>query len=361
MPGVAHDAHPACLAGERVTQHDAQFGPVVVGQHDVGGAVKVPVGAADHGDARSACRPGALRVGLDQHRPEAGVLPVAQQVPGYRGGEHRDEGAPSLGRRRVAVRDLVGGRCGSVRDITVLGITGPGITGRIVDRVGHTAELATTRPARPRLGLITKGTLKVTTGYRYAQRWRRRPADMRRPSSIAGRLRTGFALFVILLAGAGAIIYAGFAHQGGASRQLNDQIYVLRHYVAQLDNDFADGQVAVANYQLTFEHRFLSEYDGDGADFASDLVFVRRYAQPGQRGLIDTQARAGTEWFTLANKIVDDPAYTAGDTARTDQAWATSERFKAANAAMEADVNGTVNCLIRQSRSEESRVGKKWR
>jgi signal transduction histidine kinase len=182
---------------------------------------------------------------------------------------------------------------------------------------------------------------------------------MRRPSSIAGRLRTGFALFVILLAGAGAIIYAGFAHQGGASRQLNDQIYVLRHYVAQLDNDFADGQVAVANYQLTFEHRFLSEYDGDGADFASDLVFVRRYAQPGQRGLIDTQARAGTEWFTLANKIVDDPAYTAGDTARTDQAWATSERFKAANAAMAADVNGTVNRLIRQSKNALS-VGLAW-
>ena len=182
---------------------------------------------------------------------------------------------------------------------------------------------------------------------------------MRRPSSIGGRLRTGFALFVILLAGVGAIIYAGFAHQGGASRQLNDQIYVLRHYVAQLDNDFADGQVAVANYQLTFEHRFLSEYDGDGADFANDLVFVRRYAQPGQRGLIDTQARAGTEWFTLANKIVDDPAYTAGDTARTDQAWATSERFKAANAAMAADVNDTVNRLIRQSKNALS-VGLAW-
>lgn len=182
---------------------------------------------------------------------------------------------------------------------------------------------------------------------------------MRRPSSIGGRLRTGFALFVILLAGAGAIIYVGFAHQGGASRQLNDQIYVLRHYVAQLDNDFADGQVAVANYQLTFEHRFLSEYDGDGANFANDLVFVRRYAQPGQRGLIGQQARAGTTWFTLANNIVDDPSYTAGDTARTDQAWATSERFKAANAAMAADVDGTVNRLIRRSNDALS-VGLAW-
>ena len=182
---------------------------------------------------------------------------------------------------------------------------------------------------------------------------------MRRPSSIGGRLRTGFALFVILLAGAGAIIYVGFAHQGGASRQLNDQIYVLRHYVAQLDNDLADAQVAVADYELTFEHRFLGEYDGDEASFANDLALVRRYALPGLRGLIGQQARAGTEWFALANKIVDYPSYTAGDTARTDQAWATSERFKAANAAMAADVNGTVNRLIRQSKNALS-VGLAW-
>ena len=182
---------------------------------------------------------------------------------------------------------------------------------------------------------------------------------MRRPSSIGGRLRTGFALFVILLAGAGAIIYVGFAHQQVSSRQLNGQFYVLRHYVAQLDNDFADAQVAVANYELTFEHRFLTAYDGDEADFAADLASVRRYAPPGMRGLIDTQGRAGTMWFTLANKIVDDPAYTAGNTTRTDQAWATSERFKAANIAMAGSVSTTVNLLIRQSNDALS-VGLAW-
>jgi two-component system phosphate regulon sensor histidine kinase PhoR len=182
---------------------------------------------------------------------------------------------------------------------------------------------------------------------------------MRRPSSIGGRLRTGFALFVILLAGVGAIIYAGFAHQGGASRQLNDQIYVLRHYASQLDNDFADAQVAIANYQLTFEHRFLSEYDGDEANFANDLASTRHYAQPGMRGLIDAQARAGTTWFTLANKIIDNPSYAAGDTSRTDHAWVTSERFKAANIALAADINATVNRLIRQSNNALS-VGLAW-
>src|ERR1019366_7890356 len=121
--------------------------------------------------------------------------PVAQQVPGYRGGEHRDGGAPSLGRRRVAVRDLVGGRCGSVRDITGPGITGPGITGpgitgRIVDRVGHTAELATTRPAPATSGFDYEGYVKgnywlplcaevetEASGYEAAKLHRRPAAD----------------------------------------------------------------------------------------------------------------------------------------------------------------------------------------
>jgi two-component system, OmpR family, phosphate regulon sensor histidine kinase PhoR len=191
--------------------------------------------------------------------------------------------------------------------------------------------------------------------------WRRgRGGDGgQRPSSIGGRLRTGFAFFVILLAGAGAIIYVGFAHQQESSRQLNGQFYVLRHYVAQLDDDFADAQVAVANYELTFEHRFLTEYDGDGANFANDLVVVRRYAPPSMRGLIDQQGRAGAAWFTLANQIVEDPAYTAGNTVPTDRAWATSERFKAANTAMAGRISATVNLLIRQSNNALS-VGLAW-
>jgi signal transduction histidine kinase len=77
------------------------------------------------------------------------------------------------------------------------------------------------------------------------------------------------------------------------------------------------------------------------------------------RGLIDQQARAGAAWFTLANNIVDDPNYTAGNTTRTDQAWATSERFKAGNVAMAGSVSTTVNLLIRQSNDALS-VGLAW-
>jgi len=182
---------------------------------------------------------------------------------------------------------------------------------------------------------------------------------MRLPSSIAGRLRTGFALFVMLLAAAGVLVYAGFARQQGAARQLNDQAYVLRHYTSKLAGDFADGQLAIANYELTFESRFLYLNDADSGSFASDLVQMRHYAPPGMRGLIDRQDQAGETWFALADEIIDNPAYTATDTARTDAAWATSVRFEAANAVMLKSINGTVNQLIRQSNNALS-AGLTW-
>lgn len=182
---------------------------------------------------------------------------------------------------------------------------------------------------------------------------------MRLPSSIAGRLRTGFALFVILLAGAGVVVYAGFARQQGSARQLNDQAYVLRHYTSELAGDFSDGQLAIANYELTFEARFLYIYDSDSGSFAADLVRMRHIAPLSMRGLIDRQDQAAATWFTLADKIIDDPAYTSADTARADTAWATRERFKAANSIMLARINGTVARLVRQSNDALS-VGLAW-
>src|ERR1700734_178939 len=131
---------------------------------------------------------------------------------------------------------------------------------------------------------------------------------MRRPSSIGGRLRTGFALFVVVLAAAGAFIYAGFARQEGAIKQLNDQIYILRRVTSDLDGAFGDSQLAMANYQLTFEERFLSDYDDDGDFFDSDLALMRRYAPPGMRSLVDRQNQAGLAWFAIADQIIADPA-----------------------------------------------------
>ena len=84
---------------------------------------------------------------------------------------------------------------------------------------------------------------------------------MRRPGSIGGRLRTGFALLAILIAAAAALVYAGFARQGQAIKQLNGREYVLRRVAAALDAAFDESQLAIANYQLTFETHFLNGYD----------------------------------------------------------------------------------------------------
>ena len=190
---------------------------------------------------------------------------------------------------------------------------------------------------------------------------------MRRPGSIGGRLRTGFGLFAILLAAAGAFVYAGFARQEGAIRQLNDQVYVLRHLNSDLNSYFADSQLAIANFELTGDHGFLSDYYSDGEFFQSDLSLMRVSAPSSMRDLINRQDRAGVAWFTIAQQIIDHPggafvgsptnsstdssaAASAGaDTKRTDRAWFTNEAFTAANRAMTGRINASISHLIGNS------------
>jgi signal transduction histidine kinase len=182
---------------------------------------------------------------------------------------------------------------------------------------------------------------------------------LRRPGSIGGRLRTGFALFALLIAAAGVLVYIGFARQGGAIKKLNDQIYVLRRVTTGLDASFDDSQLAIANYELTFESRFLDNYGADGVSFDSELTLMRQYAPAGMRGLIDRQDRAGAAWFAIAEQVIDDPASTAADTSRTDRASATGKSFSAANTAMVARINATISQLIGAS-NRTLGVGLAW-
>ena len=201
---------------------------------------------------------------------------------------------------------------------------------------------------------------------------------MRRPGSIAGRLRTGFGLFAILLAAAGAFVYAGFARQEGAITQLNDQVYVLRHLNSELDSYFADSQLAIANFELTGDHGFLSDYYSDGQFFQSDLSRLRVSAPSSMRDLINRQDRAGAAWFTIAQQIIDHPGGTSvgnssnspadsaavaaasgADAKRTDRAWFTSEAFTAANSAMTGRINASISHLIGNS-NRALGVGLAW-
>jgi two-component system phosphate regulon sensor histidine kinase PhoR len=190
---------------------------------------------------------------------------------------------------------------------------------------------------------------------------------MRRPGSIGGRLRTGFGLFAILLAAAGAFVYAGFARQEGVITQLNDQVYVLRHLNSDLDSYFADSQLAIANFELTGDHGFLSDYYSDGQFFQADLSLMRASAPSSMRDLINRQERASAAWFTIAQQIINNPGGTspgnpsnssAGSSAvasagtdakRTDSAWFTNVAFTAANGAMSGRINATISHLIGDS------------
>jgi two-component system phosphate regulon sensor histidine kinase PhoR len=200
---------------------------------------------------------------------------------------------------------------------------------------------------------------------------------MRRTGSIGGRLRTGFGLFAVLLAAAGAFVYVGFARQEGAITQLNDQVYVLRHLNSDLDSNFADSQLAIANFELTGDHGFLSDYYSDGQFFQADLSRLRATAPSSMRDLIDKQERASVAWFTIAQQIINNPGSTfvgnpsnsstgsstvaaaGADAKRTDSAWFTNEAFTAANRAMAGRINATISHLIGSSNSTLG-VGLVW-
>jgi len=200
---------------------------------------------------------------------------------------------------------------------------------------------------------------------------------VRRPGSIGGRLRTGFGLFAILLAAAGAFVYAGFARQEGTITQLNDQVYVLRHLNNELDSTFGDSQLAIANFELTGDHGFLSDYYSDGQFFQANLSRLRATAPSSMQDLINQQERASVAWFTIAQQVIDNPggasvgnpsnsatgsttvAAAGANAKRTDRAWFTNEAFTAANRAMTGRINAMISHLIGHS-NRALGVGLAW-
>ncbi len=105
---VAEHPDPPALAGEQVAQHGAELGAVVVGHHHVGGAVQIAGRAGDDLEAGRSHGRGAAGVGLQEDPAEPEIRGVAQQVAGYGGGEHGDQGAVGGRGRRLAVRDGAG-------------------------------------------------------------------------------------------------------------------------------------------------------------------------------------------------------------------------------------------------------------
>ena len=83
VPGIAHHADPPGFAGQQVAQHRPQFGPVMVGDHDISGEVQI-VGRRSHLRPPDLGRSRTPGVGLQQHDPETAIRAVVQQEFGDR-------------------------------------------------------------------------------------------------------------------------------------------------------------------------------------------------------------------------------------------------------------------------------------
>ena len=90
---IAHDPDPPGLSDQRVAEHDAELGPVMVGDDYVCGVVEIVGDGREQGkpERGGTGRPGL--VGFEQEPAEPQVRRVSEQVTGDRRGEDRDQRA----------------------------------------------------------------------------------------------------------------------------------------------------------------------------------------------------------------------------------------------------------------------------
>ena len=139
---LAHHSHPAGLRGQRIADHDAEFRPVVIGNHHVSGVVERRGHRGLHRETRVPRGLGLPGVRLHQHRAESGVAAEMQQVAGYRREEHRDERPPVRDQGCVPVRDSAG------RVLVCTGHAPELATAAAAGRNADSAGTGATRPAR---------------------------------------------------------------------------------------------------------------------------------------------------------------------------------------------------------------------
>ena len=92
VPDAAHHADPAGGQRQGRLEQGTELGPVVVGDHDVGGTVHK--GRIERGSHLVGRHLVGHRYGIDEYRAEAEVVPEVQEVPGDRRREDGDERAP---------------------------------------------------------------------------------------------------------------------------------------------------------------------------------------------------------------------------------------------------------------------------
>jgi signal transduction histidine kinase len=167
--------------------------------------------------------------------------------------------------------------------------------------------------------------------------------------SIVGQLWAGGLLVGLLLAGGITVAVVGGAREQQTITTLTQVVQPLQVANTELRSGFSQCETWYLGYRLSRHGNYLGAYRTCDADFQLTLAStwrLARMARPGLLPLIQSQARAAQNWFSLADRsaVVGGRARNTGLSTR---AVSAAVAFFAANAVMQQQIDQARNLATR--------------
>jgi two-component system phosphate regulon sensor histidine kinase PhoR len=165
---------------------------------------------------------------------------------------------------------------------------------------------------------------------------------MRPRGLIISQVLAAFAAFAVLVAVAAVVGYVGLHRQNSAARQRAGRDYALQQAAGRLQQDFIASQLSISRFAPSGRRAWLRPVSRSRADFAAQMATLRRGAPSSLRGLVTTQALAGTQLFTVASEIGKLPPASPQARGLAGETTGIAGSFYAANSRLQADLAADV-------------------
>ena len=140
-------------------------------------------------------------------------------------------------------------------------------------------------------------------GHGHGSRPGQEPARSRRPASMIQRLWRALAAFILLLTGAGALIYFGLQRQDQTIHLVVRRLQPLEAANLRVRSDFSTSQAILQAYILTGETRLISYYESARRDFTAAVARAHGLATGSARSNIALQRLEAIRWYGYADKM----------------------------------------------------------
>jgi len=161
---------------------------------------------------------------------------------------------------------------------------------------------------------------------------------LRPPAGITARLWSGLAAFIVLVAAAALVVFAGVRQQDKTLDHVVSDLHPLSLANLQIQADFAQSQALVRAYILTREPRYFRLYQQSHATLGRALREMAALSTPRWQPLIDEQSRAASRWFGYSVRMLILLPGSQALTRMTDIAHVSASGFYRANAQLSSQL-----------------------